>query len=159
MNLPAPIRQKRPPKVKRITLAQAKVAAQSIGMEVVKIDNLLDHARIGKFIEGLGATQISRSVLLVARGQIDDKLKMIEGYIAQSDGDLPLIAELLKLHKGYVELKIRNEQSQLKAAKEEKNETPGGAPLVMAFPPGTAISTTITSPELKNVTPQDEKPQ
>lgn len=150
MNSPAlqPKRQRS----KRITLSQAKAAAESAGMAVVKIDNLLDHARIGKFIEQLGATQISRSVLLDARGQIDEKLKKIEGYIQQSDGDLPLVIELHKLHKAYMELKVRNEQSQMKAAKEEKQETSHTAPLVMAFPPGTAISTTITSPEMKNVT-------
>lgn len=158
MNLPAPLQPKRQ-RSKRITLSQAKAAAESAGMAVVKIDNLIDHARIGKFIEQLGATQISRAVLLDARSQIDEKLKRIEGYIGQSDGDLPLVIELHKLHKAYMELKVRNEQSQLKAAKEQAAETSQTAPLVMAFPPGTAISTTITSPELKNVTPALPQPE
>jgi len=148
-----PIRQKpRRRKPSRVTLSQAKAAAQSAGMDVVRIDNLLDHARIGKFIEQLGATKISRSVLLDARGQIDDKLKKIEGYIAQSDGDLPLVIELHKLHKAYMELKVHNEANQMKATTEERPETTQAAPLVMAFPPGTAIQTTITAPDLKNIT-------
>ncbi len=157
MNLPAPIQQKKP-RAKRITVAQARIAAHSCGLEVAKIDRLYDEARIGKYIEQLGATQISRSTLLVARDKVEDHLNKIESYIAQSDGDMPLVIELGKLHKAYAELLIRIAQTDLKAER-EKTETPHQAPLVMAFPAGTAIQTTITHPELKNVvdvTPNSE---
>lgn len=159
MNLPAPIQQKPArQKSRRITATQAKAAAESCGLDVVKIDRLYDEARIGKYIEQLGATQISRSTLLVARDKVEDSLIKIEAYIAQSDGDMPLIIELHKLHKAYAELLIRTAQTDLKAEK-EKTEAPHSAPLVMAFPAGTAISTTITSPELKNVTPSLPEPE
>lgn len=153
MNLPAA-----PKRPKLITAAQAKAAAEQCGLEVVKIERLYDKARLGKYIEQLGATQISRSTLLVAGDKIEAALKKIEAFIAQSDGDMPLTIELMKLHKGYTEALIRVAQTDIKAENEKAVE-PKAAPLVMAFPPGTAIATTITTPEIKNVTPTKELPE
>lgn len=146
------------PKTKRITAAQARSAAQACGLEVAKIDRLYDQARVGKYIEQLGATQISRSTLLVAKDKVESSLNKIEMYIAQSDGDMPLIIELRKLHKAYTELLIRVAQTDLKA-KEEKIEVPHQPPQVLPFPAGTVISTTITAPEIKNITPAQEMPE
>lgn len=157
MNLPAPIQQK-PKRISRITAKQARAAAQSCGLEVAKIERLYDEARLGKYIEQLGATQISRSTLLVARDKVEDSLRKIEMYIAQADGDMPLIIELGKLHKAYAELLIRVAQTDLKAEK-EITEMPRQAPQVLPFPAGTVISTTITAPEIKNITPAKEMPE
>lgn len=122
-----------------ITQAQAEKAAKELGMSVAKIGGLKDKARIGKYIEQLGATQIGRSTLLIAQHTAEQDLTKIDQFIAANDGgEICLIMDLYKLKAIYTDMVIRAAQAQMKL-KGDVQAAQSTAPILPAFPPGTQI--------------------
>lgn len=130
-----------------ITQAQAEKAASACGMAIIKIDGLKDKARVGKYIEQLGATQISRAAIMARKHGLEADIQKIDGFINQQDGgDLCLIMDLLRLKALFSETALRHDQAQMKI-KGETTIVHGAAPVMMAFPPGvTAMAVRTPDP-------------
>lgn len=118
-----------------ITQAQAEKAAEQCGMVVAKISGLKNQAAIGKYIEQLGATQISRSTILIVQHKAQEDLEKIDQFIRANDGaEICLIMDLYKLKAIYADIVIRTAQSQMKI-KGDNVTIQAQAPIMMAFPP------------------------
>lgn len=142
MDLPA-VTGPKPPKPKKerlITTAQARAAAELCGMTVVKVDRLAAESRLGQYIEQLGATRIGRSTIMLATEHAKDAVEKCDRFIAQQDGDLPLVIELHKLKASFLDVMLRGASAQIKAEKKEAVEGNRSAPLMVPFPPGTQVA-------------------
>lgn len=133
-----------------ITQAQAEKAAAACGMAMIKIDGLKDKARVGKYIEQLGATQISRASIMARKHDLEADIQKINGFINQQDGgDLCLIMDLLRLKAMFADAALRHDQSQMKI-KGDTTVVQGVAPVMMAFPPGITAMAVKTPEEKKH---------
>lgn len=140
-DLPVPVKKR--PRKTLITAGQAAKAAEACGLTVAVVGNLLSSARLGKYIEQLGAIPISRTKMLVAAHKAEEVIAKCDALIAQNDGDLPLQIDLTKLKAIYLDIFLKAVQGQMKAPREPAAETSSAAPLVMAFPPGTEIAARV----------------
>lgn len=109
-------------------------------MAVVKVERLAAESRLGQYIEQLGATRIGRSTIMLATEHAKDAVEKCDRFIAQQDGDLPLVIELNKLKLSFVDLMLRGAAAQMRAEKKESPEGHVSAPLVVPFPPGTQVA-------------------
>lgn len=135
--------EQRPIKAKReklITASQAKAAAQECGMSVVKVERLAAESRLGQYIEQLGATRIGRSTIMLATEHAKEAVEKCDRFIAQQDGDMPLVIELHKLKASFLDVILRGAAAQIKAEKKEAVEGHASAPLTIPFPPGTQVA-------------------
>lgn len=142
--------RKRRPRKDLITLAQAEKAANECGMVVAKIGGLKNQAIIGKYIEQLGATQISRTAIMARKHSLEADVAKIQTFIDQQDGgDLTLIMDLFKLKAIFADLALKHDQAQMKI-KGETTIVQSAAPVMMAFPPGvTALA--VKTPEVPQI--------
>lgn len=141
-----------PEEEKAITLKEAEEAAADAGLSVIRVKRLEASAKLGQFIEQLGAQRIGRTTLVIAQEAVEDGIKQCDSIIAKADseeGTLELMVEILKIRQGFTDQMIKTGSAQMKG--DEKAIAGGGSQktLNIPFPPGSRIAVQSSPAEVK----------
>lgn len=132
-----------PPKEAEIKVEEAEAAAQEAGLSVIRVKRLKASAKIGQFLEQIGAQRVGRTVLLLAQEHLETGIQQCDDLIAKADPKEvgpELIIEVVKLKQAFTDQLIKAGVAQMKTEERAAAATQQNKTLTMPFPPGSQIA-------------------
>lgn len=139
----------------KITRQEAEDAAKDAGLAVIRVKRLEASAKIGKFIDELGAKRIGRTTIVMAQEAIEEAIKQCDEAIRMLDGtdDPGPMIEIIRLKTGLTAQLLQAGNSMVKS---EEISAPDSQVNQMRIPLPSGAKIAIVTPTAEIAKPDSE---
>lgn len=133
---------------KMLSDSDLELYAEAAGKQVIKIKALAKRSVLGELVQRLGASRVGSSMLVDGEEMIQEGIKLCDNSISDYAHDPDVVASIMKVRLGFVDLWIKSAQSHIKSAKDSGLDKPQEKPQNLPPPPLVPVQININGKQV-----------